>query len=141
MANYYATARSNYFAVKDEMSFRQWAEFTGLTVLEPTPTNDSPNGVRRFAITPGNGEDGGWPTHRFDEVSGDYDDLDVSAELSTYLKEDEVAVLMEVGSEKLRHLCGYASAVNSRGETVFMSLDGIYELARQLGPNLTRAEY
>ena len=34
MANYYATARSNYFAVKDEKAFREWAARLGLTVVE-----------------------------------------------------------------------------------------------------------
>ena len=34
MANYYATARSNYFAVKDETAFREWADHLGLTILE-----------------------------------------------------------------------------------------------------------
>ena len=33
MANYYATARSNYFAVKDEDAFRQWADLLGLKIM------------------------------------------------------------------------------------------------------------
>ncbi len=61
--------------------------------------------------------------------------------LAAYLKDDEVAVLMEVGSEKLRYLCGFATAVNSKGETVSISLEHIYELARKLGPNITPAQY
>jgi hypothetical protein len=36
MANYYATARSNYFAVKDEKAFRESTALLGLTILEPT---------------------------------------------------------------------------------------------------------
>lgn len=55
MANYYATARSNYFAVKDEMTFRQWAEFAGLKVLDPDHKDKSADGIRRFAIAPDTG--------------------------------------------------------------------------------------
>lgn len=141
MANYYATARSNYFAVKDEMTFRQWAEFTGLNVLEPTHANVTANGIRRFAITPDNGDENGWPSERENAESGEFDEVDVSAELAAYLRDGEVAILMEVGSEKLRYLCGYATAVNSAGKSVHMSLEGIYARARKLGPNITRAEY
>lgn len=141
MANYNATARSNYFAVKDEMTFRQWAEFAGLKVLEPDQRDKPADGIQRFAITPGDGDDCGWPTHRFNEETEDDDDVDVPEELTAYLKDGEVAVLMEVGSEKLRYLCGFATAVNSAGKTVSMSLEGIYQLAQKLGPNITRAEY
>jgi hypothetical protein len=141
MANYNATARSNYFAVKDEMTFRQWAEFVGLKVLEPDQRDKPADGIQRFAITPGYGDDCGWPSSRFNEETEDDDDVDVSGELAAYLKDGEVAVLMEVGNEKLRYLCGYATPVNSAGETVSMSLEGIYTLARKLGPNVTHAEY
>jgi len=141
MANYYATARSNYFAVKDEMTFRQWAQFAGLKVLEPTHAKVNADGINRFAITPDDGDDCGWPTQRFNEETGDDDEVDVPGELAAYLKDGEVAVLIEVGSEKLRYLCGYATAVNSTGKTVNLSLEGIYERARKLGSNITRAEY
>jgi hypothetical protein len=141
MANYYATARSNYFAVKDEMMFRQWAEFAGLKVLEPTFEKTTADGIPRFAITPDNGNEDGWPSHRYNEETEEYDEVDVPAELAAYLKDDEVAVLMEVGNEKLRYLRGYATAVNSSGKTVHMSLEGIYARARKLGANITHAEY
>ncbi len=141
MANYYATARSNYFAVKDETIFRQWAEFVGLKVLDPVRQDETADGIRRFVITPDDGDDNGWPTSRYNEESGEDDDVDVPSELAAYLQDGEVAVLIEVGSEKLRYLCGYATAVNSKGETHCMSLEGIYELAGKLGTNVTRAEY
>jgi hypothetical protein len=141
MANYYATARSNYFAVKDEMTFRQWAEFAGLKVLEPTYAHVTADGIRRFAITPDNGDEAGWPDHRENAETGEFDEVDVPRELAAHLREGEVAVLMEVGSEKLRYLCGYATALNSSGKSVHMSLEGIYARARKLGTNITRAEY
>jgi hypothetical protein len=141
MANYYATARSNYFAVKDETIFRQWAEFAGLKILEHDHQDKTADGICRFAITPDDGDDSGWPTSRYNEESEEDHDVDVSGELAAYLQDGEVAVLIEVGSEKLRYLCGYATAVNSKGETLSMSLEGIYDLAGKLGPNITRAKY
>jgi hypothetical protein len=50
-----------------------------------------------------------------------------------------VVVLLEVGNENLRYLGGTAIAVNNRGETVFIDLDGIYHAAQTLGQNITRA--
>lgn len=141
MANYYATARSNYFAVKDEMTFRQWAEFAGLKVLDPDHKDKSADGIRRYAIAPDTGDDSGWPGHRENGETGEFDEVDVPRELAAHLREGEVAVLMEVGSEKLRYLRGYATAVNSDGKTASMSLEGIYRLAAKLGTHITRAEY
>ncbi len=141
MANYYATARSNYFAVKDETTFRQWAESIGLMVFEPTHANVTSDGIRRFAIAPGDGDECGWFCTRYDEETDEHEDVDLTAELAAHLRDGEVAILMEVGSEKLRYLCGYATAVNSDGKTVSMSLEGIYARAAKLGTHITRAEY
>lgn len=59
MANYYATARSNDFAVKDEQAFRDWAAFLGLTILEPDHRDTPADGIRRFGIAPGYDSDPG----------------------------------------------------------------------------------
>ena len=142
MANYCATARSNYFAVKDEKAFREWAERIGLTILEPCHRNKIADGVPGFGIAPGDGGDGdGWPTDVANEETDEHDDLDLPAQLAPHLAEGEVAVLMEVGSEKLRYVSGLAVAVNHKGECVRVDLNSIYEAALRLGPNITRAEY
>ena len=141
MANYYATARSNYFAVKDEKAFREWTALLGLTILEPTHHDKVADGVPRFGIAPGDFDEGGWPSCRYNEITGDDDEIDVIGQLSAHLADDEVAVLMEVGNEKLRYVSGTATAVNSKGEIAHLDLDSIYELARALGPNITLAEY
>ena len=142
MANYYATARSNYFAVRDEKAFSEWTALLGLTILEPSQPNQTADGVRRYAITPGDTGDGdGWPTSRYDEDTDELEDIDVSDQLSTHLADDEVAILMESGSEKLRYITAIATAVNNKGDTVRLSLESIYEAAQVLGPNITRAEY
>ena len=142
MANYYATARSNYFAVKDETAFREWAGLLGLTILEPDHRDKSADGIRRFGISSGNCDDsGGWPSSLADEDTGDYKDIDVSEQLSPHLADDEVAILREAGSESLRYVTGSAVAVNNKGKTVRLDLEGIYRTARKLGRNITRAEY
>lgn len=142
MANYYATARSNYFAVKDEKAFREWAEQIGLTILEPDHSTKVADGIPRFGITPGDCDDsGGWPTSLYNEETDDFDDIDVSDELAPHLCDGEVAILMEVGNEKLRYVSGDAVAVNNKGESKYLNLDDIYKVAKKLGPNITRAVY
>lgn len=132
MAQYIASARSNYFVVRDEADFRAWAEKRGLEVLEGGTIGDSP----AFGITPGrNSDDGAWPTHDFseDDENGDPVEINIAQELSTHLADGQVAILMEVGAEKLRYLVGWAVAVNSNGDKVETSLDAIYDLAQKLG--------
>ncbi len=142
MANYYATARSNYFAVKDENAFREWAAQLGLTVLEPDHCDKTADGIRRFGISPGDCADsGGWPTSLADDETGDCDEIDVAEQLSAHLADDEVAVLIEVGNESLRYVTGVAVAVNNKGRTAHVNLDSIYTAARRLGRNITQAEY
>ncbi len=142
MANHYATARSNYFAVKDEAAFREWAGLMGLAVLEPDHRAKTAGGIRRFGIAPGNsGDNGSWPDSTYDADADEVDEFDLTEELAPHLADGEVAVLMEVGNEALRYVTGTAIAVNSRGKTVSINLDAIYDAARKLGPNITRAEY
>lgn len=142
MANYYATARSNYFAVKDETAFRKWAECSELGILEPDHKEKPADGIRRFGITPqSGGDENGWPLSRLDPDTGEWEDFDVCDELSSHLADNEVAILLEVGSEKLRYLTGTAVALNNKGGTVRLNLESIYKSARKLGVNITRAAY
>ncbi len=142
MANYCATARSNYFAVKDETAFREWAAHLGLTVLEPDRRNAPANSILRFGIASGSdGDCGSWPDSTYDEEENENKQIDLTGQLADHLADDEVAVLLEVGNENLRYVGGTAIAVNNRGETVFIDLDGIYHAAQTLGRNITRAEY
>ena len=55
-------------------------------------------------------------------------------ELSRHLADGEVAVLMEIGNQKLQFLNGTAYAVHSDGRTVRLHLNEIYErAAKELG--------
>lgn len=132
MANWYGTARSNYFHVKDETQFLAWVDALNLDSFQDKEG--------RYAIAANNGQ--GWPTSYYDELGGEFD-LDLPINLSLHLADGEVAVLMEVGNEKLRYLTGYAVAVNHKGDIVSVGLDEIYAEACQAFhvDDITRAEY
>lgn len=138
MANWYGACRSNYFRVKDPVAFLDWAEKCGLKAWKNQDDD------KLWAISTSDMDDsGGWPTSRYDE-DGDAVDEDISVpdELALHLQDGEVAVLMEIGHEKLRYLTGQATAVNAKGERVDISIGDIYDLAKQkLGAEPTRAEY
>lgn len=153
MANYYANFRTNYFKVKDAEKFKQWADQIGVEVYLS-------HEKQMWAIFPGKHDDtGSIPTNRWvpdnindeelitqgwteEEISEGYQEIDFLKELSGHLEEDQVAVVMEAGSEKLRYLNGYAGAVNAAGEVVEINLDQIYELAQKtFGIKPTLAQY
>ena len=132
MANYYSTARTNYFRVKDVDAFNAWVkEYEDNYRVEVVDKEDT------FAIL-FDGESG-VPNSR--EVDGGYDDIDFMDELSKHLADDEVAVLHESGAEKLRYINGFAIAINNKAERRVISLDDIYVHAKELGKNVTLAQY
>lgn len=128
MANYVGHARSNYFRVRDEAAFLRWVETLPGVVARREDGNPE-----CFVLLVEDGENGGWPSLRYHEEVEDEEEIHLHAELAEHLSDGEVAVLEEVGSEKLRYLVGYAVAVNHRGETLSISLDDIYEKVRAAG--------
>ena len=70
---------------------------------------------------------GGWP-----ELMDDNDEPadDLCESLAQHLKEGEVAILFELGHEKLRYLVGAATAVHSSGRRIDLTLAEIYTRAR-----------
>jgi len=145
MANYYANARSNYFAVKDVNKFKKWADSRHLDVWSEMFPN-SENEEELFAIAPqDDGDFGGWPYYDIEAdegVEGGNDgQFDILEELAPHLKDGHVAIIQEVGNEKLRYLCGYSRAINNKGEEITISLNDIYNEASRLGEHITTAEY
>lgn len=135
MANYYAKARSNYFRVKDRRAFNLWACERNLEAWEQGDTG-------LVAIRPDDYEEGGWPSMMLNEKTDEYDDVDIPAELSEHLVEGEVAILMEVGWEKLRYLTGHAIAVNAAGDIEHISLhNAIMDKAKTMGTAVTEPLY
>jgi len=132
MADWYGSARTNYFRVKDETRFRKWAESAG--DMEVVKDDEG-----RVALL-SQDEHGGWPGWRYNQETEEEEDLDLFQEVAEHLLEGSVAVFIEVGAEKLRYLTGRAVAVNASGQIVAHSLDQIYELAKSLGDEITLAE-
>ena len=132
MANYYSSARTNYFRVKDVGAFNAWFK-----EFEEGGGAELVNEENTFAIL--FDQESGVPSSR--QNGDDFDEIDFMSELSEHLADDEVAILQESGAEKLRYIVGYAVAINNKGERRKISIDGIYDLAKELGKNVTQAEY
>ena len=132
MANYYSSARTNYFRVKDVDAFNAWAkEYEDNYRVEVVDKEDT------FGFL-FDGESGVLNSRH---VNGDYEPFDFMDELSVHLADDEVAILHEAGAEKLRYINGFAIAINNKAERRTISLDDIYVHAKELGKNVTLAQY
>lgn len=123
MANYVLTCRSNYFRVRDPKRFERWCSFFGLDHW----TEKSLPGCEDdfYAISNDNGD--GWPSSHPETD----EELDFEAELSKHLDPRDVAILMQIGSERLRFVSGHASAIHADGRAVHVGLQSIYGLAQQ----------
>ena len=130
MANYYGQARTNYFQVKD---LKAWREEMSDYPVELIETKDD-DGTMRVGFMDANQDGGGLDWSWWDFETDDDVEIDWAGILARHLADNEVAILMEVGSEKYRYLTGYALAVNSKGETREINLSkDIYTLAQELG--------
>jgi hypothetical protein len=86
-------------------------------------------------------EHGGWPNWIPAETIDEEDvEVDVAEIVAGHLAAGEVAILIEVGAEKLRYLTGIAVAVNDRNEQRCIDLEDIYEVAKELGDKRHRGE-
>lgn len=122
MANYYETARTNYFNVKDAAAFQKFIEtFKGIDLVVEEKTG-------QYALL--FDEETGIPSAIYDEETDDWIDVDFVDEVSKHLTDDSIAVFEAVGSEKMRYLCGYAIAVNSKGDREDINISEIYERAK-----------
>ena len=123
MANYMATARTNYFRVTDEDKYSEL--FNGLC---------SEDNIEDFTK-----EKDGVIYHGFGSydsinylVDDEYDFDEFLIELQKILPDDEVFIYMESGYEKLRYVVGFVVVVTSK-EIKSMSLDTwAKEQAKQL---------
>lgn len=135
MANYYAQYRSNYFRVNDFETFKAWCASLGMNAWQ---RSDDPTLV---AFGSRDGESG-IPSHRYNDATQDFEDIDFAAELSEHLLDNEIAIVQEAGHEKLRYVTGYALAINAAGEVLHISINDIYALAqREWGHKPTEAHY
>lgn len=130
MADYIAWCRSNYFRVKDHDEFdKLCTEFD----LEKISDGDDLVG---FIV-----RDGGIPFRYDDETN---EEICFLPELSKHLVDGEVAIIHEIGYEKMRYLNAYGVAVNSKNEMKEISFMDLYKEAKKLageGHDVTPCEY
>lgn len=134
MANYYASARSNYFSVKDPAAFKEaMADFE-------VDVHEQSKQANTFCLLAANADGVGWPTW----IEGDEDEeieINFFEIVGSFLADEEVAIFMEAGAEKLRYIVGEAHAVNNKGDWHSVSLNQIYDLAKELGENVSECSY
>jgi hypothetical protein len=133
MANYVPFFRSSYFQVKGPSAFdafcRKWA-----VRMVRGGKEDSLFGFLSDGEV-------GLPFSYYDAEKDDMIEGDFLKELSTHLAPGWVAIVREIGYEKMRYLVGYTIAVNAAGRSIQVSLDDIYEKAKRLGRHVTVCEY
>lgn len=124
MADYHASIRSNYFHVKATDEFEAW--LSDLAYGEITAFSDATDGTVGFL--------GYCSVPSYDD---DGEEIDFFGQLASHLSPGEIAIIFEIGSEKLRYLVGRATAVSHTGETTEIDLNDIYAQAQDefLGSN------
>lgn len=134
MANWYGTARSNRFTVKDYEAFSEELEHLPLDIHQE---DSDPNTLAMFPNT----EDGAFPSCFYDDEQEEYIDVDLPAIIQRHITDDSCAILMEVGNEKLRYVTGWSCAISSK-EIVRINLYDIYKDAEEMmGNPVNLAEY
>lgn len=123
--NYYETGRTNYVKWK---SVDDLETFCGSLIPAPVFSYD-PDGSVALLF------EEGVPSAVDDTVEGfdrESEDIDLAAELSMLLEPGQTLVMQASGHEGLRYVSGYAWAVNHRGDRVDVSLNDIYEKAKEI---------
>ena len=132
MANYFGTARTNYFRVKNIETFMKSVKDYKVIVVKNDEgkvalLDDSYYGAFEFRL--------------LNEETYEYDESTHLIDLvSSHLEEEEVAIFISAGAEKKVYISGFSIAVNSKNQRKTINLDNIYKKAKKLGKNITRAE-
>lgn len=129
MADFNGHLRSNSFLVKDQKIFEKWIGDISYGEIETFAyEEDGTVGFCGYCAVPS-----------YDpETDEDINFLEI---LATHLQDEEVAIVFEVGSEKLRYLVGLAWAVDHTGEILEVNLNEIYREASEnfIGNNIRKA--
>jgi hypothetical protein len=133
MANYCPFVRSNYVQVKDPAAFEAFCKKWGVELIR----GGKDDALFGFLVN----EETGLPRCYYDSDQDDWLEGDLLKDLSTHLAPGWVAIIREIGYEKMRYLVGYTVAINWQGDTLEVSLDDIYEDAKRLGKHITHCEY
>lgn len=128
MSQYTGFARTNDFRVKDRAAFDKAIAES----LADIDVNDAAGeGVDPALVYLICNEEGGWPSWAIGE-DADGNDIDIEVDIASlvgeHLAPDSVAILQEVGYEKMRYLVGYAIAVDCHGSQQTVSIDDMLPL-------------
>ncbi len=136
MADWYGTARSNYFKVRDNKAFEVFMQNLSSMTAEHNDVDNT------WWIRTDDYGNGGFDWTVYDENFEPDDSVNAMDELASHLQEGEVAIFLEAGAEKLRYITGNALAIAWTGEITEIDLTDIYELvAKKYGIEPCRAEY
>lgn len=128
MADYYGKGRTNVFKVKNIDALTKalaGAEFA----VEARPEHGA---GAVFIRVSDNDAAGSWGQLVYsDDDDAEPAELFVPDMISEHLQDDQVAVFVHTGSEKLRYLSAYSIAVHANGRQVRIDLDDIYQLAAE----------
>jgi hypothetical protein len=134
---YVATARSNYFAVKDIEAFKNTLNSIaeqGIQVISRVKGGET---IYSLIFYMGEGV-----PKQTSLPNLEYAQIHWTSIFREHLKDGWVAVLMETGATRnLDYLSGYATAYNNKGDFKHIDLDYIYEQAKELGDHVTYATY
>lgn len=124
MANYVATSRTNRIRVKDQDYLKEDLEsFTSEVDVNECRAHPG------YVVLTSSADCGQWPTWQDD------DEMDTPIDwpefFSRHLVEEEVAVVIEVGAEKMASLNGYAVAYSWEGKVESIDLCEIYHRAEE----------
>ena len=136
MAQYFGQARTNYFLVKDAEAFKTEMANYPVNVIEQKIGEET-----GYGILDADDDGGGLQWSQYNDDTDEYDDLVWEDIIGKHLRDGAVCVLVETGAEKYRYFNGWAIAFNNKGETRRVDTTDIYDLAKELGTGVTRAEY
>ena len=122
MSNYYATARSNYFGIKDKEAFDE--------ALHDIPVQFEHRGDNEAMIFATCETDGAWPFN-YEGPAGEELEINWIDIISPHLEDNHICILAEAGSEGLSYLIGWTMAFNNKGENISLDLEDIVRLAKQ----------
>lgn len=147
MAEWKGSARSNYFAVKDEEAFRDMiaTRLPEIEVHNASPSNEASRQGKLSLSVGADSEDGGWPSSILDE-SGDEEiddgEVTIASLIAPHLVEGEIVVMLEAGAEKLNYISASAKAFNHEGREVSLCLLDIFAMAKkEFGKEPDQASY
>lgn len=125
MANWTGTARTNFVAADNIEALERMAADHQLMVIR-----DSDGRIGFIART----ENGDWPTTAYREDLDEHVEFCVETVIMPHIKEGEVLIIMEAGSERDRYVSARAEAYIRNGDvccSVSLSLGDIYKMAAE----------